>query len=68
MGTRQKGRNDLKLASLQRDLPLVVAAREVAFSLVDPVHGLRDNPVLRDEVRLLIEDEQDIDAEFLFKS
>jgi ATP-dependent DNA helicase RecG len=65
MGTRQKGRNDLKLASLRRDLKLVEAARTVAFELVDPARGLADHPVLRDEVRLLIDDEE---AEFLFKS
>ena len=65
MGTRQKGRNDLKLASLRTDLALVVAARKVAFDLVDPVAGLSGNPVLEDEVRLLVDDEE---AEFLFKS
>jgi ATP-dependent DNA helicase RecG len=65
MGTRQKGRNDLKLASLRRDLNLVVAAREVAFELVDAETGLAAHPVLADEVRLLIDDEE---AEFLFKS
>ncbi|HVV38467.1 MAG TPA: ATP-dependent DNA helicase RecG [Acidimicrobiales bacterium] len=65
LGTRQKGRNDLKLASLRRDVKLVEAAREVAFELVDPVRGLQDHPILEDEVRLLIDDEE---AEFLFKS
>ncbi len=65
MGTRQKGRNDLKLASLRRDLNLVVAAREVAFEMVDRDRGLEDHPLLRDEVRLLIDDDE---AEFLFKS
>jgi ATP-dependent DNA helicase RecG len=65
LGTRQKGRNDLKLASLRRDLNLVVAAREVAFELVDPEKGLAAHPLLQDEVRLLIDDDE---AEFLFKS
>jgi ATP-dependent DNA helicase RecG len=65
MGTRQKGRNDLKLASLRRDVKLVEKAREVAFELVDPERGLAAHPVLQDEVRLLIDDEE---AEFLFKS
>ena len=65
MGTRQKGRNDLKLASLRTDLALVVSAREVAFTLVDPVDGLAGHPILQDEVRLLVDDEE---AEFLFKS
>ncbi|MEY2417679.1 MAG: ATP-dependent helicase RecG [Actinomycetota bacterium] len=65
LGTRQKGRNDLRLASLQRDVRLVEQAREVAFEMVDPVDGLAAHPVLQDEVRLLIDDEE---AEFLFKS
>ena len=65
LGTRQKGRNDLKLASLRRDVKLVEAAREVAFEIVDPEHGLAAHPVLEGEVRLLIDDEE---AEFLFKS
>ena len=41
MGERQKGRNDLKLASLRRDREWVVKARDVAFELVgdDPHLG-----------------------------
>ena len=35
MGERQKGRNDLRLASLRRDREWVGIAREVAFELVD---------------------------------
>src|SRR5213078_2679286 len=35
MGERQKGRNDLKLASLRRDRDWVQRARDVAFELVD---------------------------------
>jgi ATP-dependent DNA helicase RecG len=65
LGTRQKGRNDLKLASLRRDLNLVEAARDVAFELVDAARGLAAHPLLQDEVRLLIDDDE---AEFLFKS
>ena len=65
MGTRQKGRSDLKLASLRRDKDLVVRAREVAFAIVDADPGLRGHTELADEVRLLIDDEE---AEFLFKS
>jgi hypothetical protein len=55
----------LKLASLRRDLPLVEAAREVAFELVDAQRGLAEHPLLEDEVRLLVDDEE---SEFLFKS
>jgi ATP-dependent DNA helicase RecG len=65
LGTRQKGRSDLKLASLRRDKQLVVSAREVAFAIVDDDPTLRNHPVLLDEVRFLVDDEE---AEFLFKS
>ena len=66
MGERQKGRNDLKLASLRRDREWVVAAREAAFELVDRDPGLRDEfTLLRDEVELTLGDDA---AEFLMKS
>ncbi len=65
LGTRQKGRSDLKLASLRRDREWVSRARQVAFDIVDSDPALRHHDVLADEVRLLIDDE---DAEFLFKS
>ena len=65
LGARQKGRNDLKLASLRRDRPLVERAREVAFDLVGDGTGLGAHPVLEAEVRDLVEDEE---AEYLFKS
>ena len=35
MGERQKGQNDLRLASLRRDKDTVALAREVAMALVD---------------------------------
>ena len=65
LGTRQKGRSDLKLASLRRDKDWVATAREVAFDIVDADPTLRTNDVLAEEVRLLIDDDE---AEFLFKS
>ena len=65
LGTRQKGRSDLKLASLRRDKEWVAQAREVAFDIVDPDPTLRTHEVLAEEVRLLIDDDE---AEFLFKS
>ncbi|MEO5839232.1 MAG: ATP-dependent DNA helicase RecG [Acidimicrobiales bacterium] len=66
MGERQKGRNDLKLASLRRDREWVVAAREAAFELVDHDPGLHSEfTLLRDEVELILGDEA---AEFLMKS
>jgi ATP-dependent DNA helicase RecG len=64
MGERQKGRNDLKLASLRRDREWVERARDVAFEVVDGPGGLAAHTQLADEVtRLLGED----DAEFLLK-
>jgi ATP-dependent DNA helicase RecG len=65
LGTRQKGRSDLKLASLRTDREWVTRAREVAFALVDDDPQLSSNQVLAEEVRLLVDEEE---AEFLFKS
>ena len=65
MNTAQKGRSDLKLASLRRDRELVELARSVAFELVDADPLLQLNPLLLDEVRLLFTDD---DEAFLFKS
>jgi ATP-dependent DNA helicase RecG len=65
MGERQKGRSDLRLASLRRDREWVERAREVAFEIVDRDTHLAEHAVLADEVRLMIDpDEED----FLFKS
>jgi ATP-dependent DNA helicase RecG len=65
LGTRQKGATDLKLASLRRDKDLVLAAREVAFDIVDNDHALVNHADLADEVALLVDEDE---AEFLFKS
>jgi ATP-dependent DNA helicase RecG len=65
MGERQKGRNDLKLASLRRDRAWVDTAREIAFEIVDADPSLDEHPLLRDEVELFLDDD---DREFLFKS
>ncbi len=65
MDTAQKGRSDLKLASLRRDRELVELAREVAFEIVDPDPLLAHNPLLLDELRLLFTAD---DEAFLFKS
>ncbi|HEX7131485.1 MAG TPA: ATP-dependent DNA helicase RecG [Iamia sp.] len=60
MGGRQKGRSDLKLASLRRDREWVAKAREVAIALVDADPELADEPLLADEVSLFLgEEEQD---------
>jgi len=68
MGTRQKGRNDLRLASLRRDREWVARARDIAFELVDG--GLEAHPALTEELEVLLpegEDEVDAGTEFLFK-
>ncbi len=65
LAARQKGRNDLKLASIRRDAELVVRARSVAERLVGDDPTLSDHPVLADELRLFIGDEQ---AEYLARS
>jgi ATP-dependent DNA helicase RecG len=64
LGERQKGRNDLKLASLRRDRAWVQKARDVAIELVDADPLLELHPQLRDEVELFLDDE---DREFLLK-
>jgi ATP-dependent DNA helicase RecG len=66
MGERQKGRNDLKLASLRRDREWVERAREVAFELVGNDPSLSAHPVLAEELGLLLGDEDS--TEFLMKS
>jgi len=66
MGERQKGRNDLKLASLRRDREWVSKARDVAFELVGDDSTLSSYPDLADELRLFLSD--DDTTEFLLKS
>jgi ATP-dependent DNA helicase RecG len=65
MNTAQKGRSDLKIASLRRDRELVAHAREVAFEVVDADPHLANHATLLDEVRLLFSSD---DEAFLFKS
>jgi ATP-dependent DNA helicase RecG len=65
LGTRQKGQSDLKLASLRRDKDLVRRARDVAVSVVEDDPGLERHPVLADEIRTMVDEEE---AAFLFKS
>jgi len=63
MGDRQRGRSDLRLASLRRDREWVVRAREVAMELVDE-QGRIEVAELADELRLL----DATDEAFLTKS
>jgi ATP-dependent DNA helicase RecG len=65
MAERQKGRNDLKLASLRRDRDWVEKARAVAFELVDADPDLVAHPLLASEVALFLGDDE---ADFLLKS
>jgi ATP-dependent DNA helicase RecG len=65
LGARQKGRSDLKLASLVRDRPLLTAARSVAEAMTADDPQLADNVTMADEVRLFLSEEE---AAFLFKS
>jgi ATP-dependent DNA helicase RecG len=66
MGERQKGRNDLKLASLRRDREWVGRAREVAFELVGDDPTLAAHALLAEEVDLFLGDEESV--AFLLKS
>ena len=65
MGERQKGRNDLRLASLRRDREWVEKAREVAFDLVGDGDAMLGHPALAAEIQLFLGDE---DETFLLKS
>ena len=64
MSTAQKGRSDLKLASLRRDRKLVELARDAAFEIVDADPHLAASPLLADELDLLL---TATDEEFLTK-
>ncbi len=66
MGERQKGRNELKLASLRRDRDWVQRARDVAFELIDADPALADHPLLAEEIGLFLDDDDATD--FLLKS
>jgi ATP-dependent DNA helicase RecG len=65
MNKEQKGRSDLKLASLRRDRELVALARQVAYQLVDDDPSLGAYPTLRDELVIFLRPE---DEEFLHKN
>ena len=65
MSTSQKGRSDLKLASLRRDRKLVELARQAAFEIVDSDPDLAGHLDLGDELQLIFSES---DEEFLSKS
>ncbi|HEY2815431.1 MAG TPA: ATP-dependent DNA helicase RecG [Acidimicrobiales bacterium] len=64
MGERQKGRSDLKLASLRTDREWVSSARDAAIELVDADPSLADHPQLLSEIGTFLDDE---DREYLLK-
>ena len=64
LGERQKGRNDLKLASLRRDREVVGQARQAAIELADADPLLAAHPELAAELELFM---APADAEFLLK-
>jgi ATP-dependent DNA helicase RecG len=66
MGERQKGRNDLKLASLRRDREWVERARAVAFEVVGDDPALTGHPALAEEVALFLGDDEAV--AFLLRS
>lgn len=65
MGQRQKGRNDLKLASLRRDRPWVERARATAIAILDEDPELQAHESLRQEIDNAISES---DVENLMKS
>jgi ATP-dependent DNA helicase RecG len=65
LGARQKGRSDLKLASVRKDGDLLEAARRVAEAVTEGDPTLEAHPGLADEIRLFLDPEEEA---FLFKS
>lgn len=64
LGERQKGQNDLKLASLRTDRAVVASARTTAIELLDADPGLANHPGLAGELELFLDPDE---AEFLLK-
>ena len=65
LGARQRGRSDLRLASLSRDGEILLLARAVADELVAAHPDLDGLDELVDELRLFVDEEE---AAYLFKS
>lgn len=64
-GSRQKGRSDLRVASLARDKRIVDEARTVAVSIVGSDPTLRNFDAIRDELLDLLDEQE---AHFLFRN
>ena len=65
MNTAQKGRSDLKLASLRNDRDLIELARATALEIIDADPTLKSHNEIRDEIDLLLTSDEE---EFLFKN
>jgi len=67
LGSRQKGRSDLKLGNLKQYRDLVLKARDVATSVLDadPELAGQENHLLWEEVELFVSEEE---RQFLFRS
>ena len=65
MNTAQKGRSDLKLASLRRDRDLIELARAAATEIIVKDPTLTSHKEIRDEIDLLLTPDEE---EFLFKN
>ena len=65
MNTAQKGRSDLKLASLRNDRDLIELARATAIEIIDADPTLKSHNEIRDEIDLLLTPDEE---EFLFKN
>ena len=65
MGAEQKGRNDLRIASLRRDKEWVSHARTAAIALLDLAKEGEDISLLIEELNLFFKEEK---VEYLFKS
>jgi ATP-dependent DNA helicase RecG len=65
LGARQRGRSDLRLASLRQDRDLLEWARAAAAEVADDAATMAGDGDLVDELRLFVDDEE---ADYLFKS
>ncbi len=65
MNSAQKGRSDLKLASLRQDRDLIELARATAFEIINADPTLKSHNEIREEIDLLLTPDEE---EFLFKN
>ena len=65
LGAVQKGRNDLRLASLRYDRDLVEMAHAVAKDVIDADPTLANHPLFAEELRVFIDEDE---AEYLLRS